>query len=523
LEGVTAAGYTNTYGITSTGSEVTLQFVTFGTSGKNVGSRVYLKDTASTYQTFYLKNKEFAFDVDVSRLPCGVNGAVYFVEMDADGGKARFGGNSAGAKFGTGYCDAQCPHDIKFINGEANLNGWTTSGPSAGKGQYGSCCNELDIWEANSISSVYTPHPCTVTGQTRCTGTDCGDGADRYNGVCDKDGCDSNPYRMGNRTFYGPGKLIDTGKPLTVVTQFITFDNTDSGDLVEIKRFFKQGSTILENPTSTFTGLEWANSITDDMCSASRALFNVTNEFGIKGGLKKMGEAMGRGLVLAMSLWDDADSNLLWLDSNLPADGNPNTPGVARGTCSVCSGTPLDVETNSPFATVKYGNIKYGTLGTTSGVPAPNPSLVAYSDAVMAPFQDWSWATHNAATSTPVAYSGLYSYSFIPSGYNAAYFYCAGCISTSTRTKIEFHITGWSNAITGGVRFALLQGSTSAVMVGPQLDVTAYTSGTIPAYTWAKGTVMLNTFPSGTYDGFWFQESAGVTLPTVYVDNIRVV
>ena len=35
---------------------------------------------------FKLKNKEFTFDVDVSELPCGLNGALYFVEMEADGG-----------------------------------------------------------------------------------------------------------------------------------------------------------------------------------------------------------------------------------------------------------------------------------------------------------------------------------------------------------------------------------------------------------------------------------------------------
>merc|ERR1719397_465840 len=28
-----------------------------------------------------------------------------------------------GAKFGTGYCDAQCPHDIKWMDGEANVDG----------------------------------------------------------------------------------------------------------------------------------------------------------------------------------------------------------------------------------------------------------------------------------------------------------------------------------------------------------------------------------------------------------------
>lgn len=66
---------------------------------------------------FNLLNKEFTFDVDVSNLPCGLNGAVYFSEMDEDGGLSRFTGNKAGAKYGTGYCDSQCPQDIKFING----------------------------------------------------------------------------------------------------------------------------------------------------------------------------------------------------------------------------------------------------------------------------------------------------------------------------------------------------------------------------------------------------------------------
>lgn len=67
---------------------------------------------------FMLKNMEFTFDVDVSNLPCGLNGALYFVKMDADGGLSEYSGNSAGADYGTGYCDAQCPQDLKFIGGE---------------------------------------------------------------------------------------------------------------------------------------------------------------------------------------------------------------------------------------------------------------------------------------------------------------------------------------------------------------------------------------------------------------------
>jgi cellulose 1,4-beta-cellobiosidase len=66
---------------------------------------------------FNLLGNEFTMDVDVSKLGCGLNGAVYFVSMDADGGMSKYSGNKAGAKYGTGYCDSQCPRDLKFIDG----------------------------------------------------------------------------------------------------------------------------------------------------------------------------------------------------------------------------------------------------------------------------------------------------------------------------------------------------------------------------------------------------------------------
>ncbi|OBZ75029.1 hypothetical protein A0H81_05292 [Grifola frondosa] len=39
-------------------------------------------------------------------------------EMDADGGLPEFPNNTVCATYGAGYCDSQCPQDIKFINGE---------------------------------------------------------------------------------------------------------------------------------------------------------------------------------------------------------------------------------------------------------------------------------------------------------------------------------------------------------------------------------------------------------------------
>lgn len=74
----------------------------------------------STYETFNMLNQEFTFDVDVSQLPCGLNGALYMVNMPADGGLSDT--NKAGAAYGTGYCDSQCPRDLKFIAGEVSYN-----------------------------------------------------------------------------------------------------------------------------------------------------------------------------------------------------------------------------------------------------------------------------------------------------------------------------------------------------------------------------------------------------------------
>jgi cellulose 1,4-beta-cellobiosidase len=78
-------------------------------------------DTDTSYQQFKLLNSEFTFDVDVSNLGCGLNGALYFVSMDADGGMSKYSTNKAGAKYGVGYCDAQCPRDLKFINGQVSI------------------------------------------------------------------------------------------------------------------------------------------------------------------------------------------------------------------------------------------------------------------------------------------------------------------------------------------------------------------------------------------------------------------
>jgi len=362
------ADYQGTYGITAGGNDLNLVFVTHGPYSTNIGSRVYFMASDTKYKMFKLKNREFTFDVDVSNLPCGLNGALYLVEMSEDGGMSKYPSNKAGAKYGTGYCDAQCPHDIKFINGEANILDWKPSpnDKNAGIGMYGTCCTEMDLWESNSMATAYTPHICTVQGQTRCNGTQCGDNPDhRYDGVCDKDGCDFNSFRMGDKTFFGKGMTVDSTKPFTVVTQFITNDGTDSGTLGEIKRLYVQNGKVIENSHTHFPGIQDYDSVSDNFCNDQKKLFGDNNDFEKKGGLKTLGQVLDRGMVLVLSLWDDHDVNMLWLDSDFPTDKPASDPGIARGSCSTSSGKPDDVESQYPSSNVKYFNLKYGTIGST--------------------------------------------------------------------------------------------------------------------------------------------------------------
>lgn len=281
------------------------------------------------------------------------------------GGKSKHG--NAGAKYGLGYCDAQCPHDLKFISGEANIEGWKPSqtDENAGTGKYGSCCTEIDIWEANQISAAYTMHACTGNGQTKCSGITCGDNpTHRFKGMCDKNGCDIQSYRLGHKNFFGPGSnfKVDSTKPIQVTTQFITADGTDSGELSKVLQFYTQNGKTIELPMFTVNGNRH-KTITDGFCSDWVATTNDGTNFLQKGGLAQVGKALEAGVVLVMSLWDDDDANMLWLDSVYPKGST--APGADRGPCASISGVPADVESQQPNATVTFSDIRFGPLGST--------------------------------------------------------------------------------------------------------------------------------------------------------------
>jgi len=317
----------STYGVKATGG--TLKLDLFGPGGNTASPRLYLlAENEKDYEMLKLTGKEFTFDVDVSKLPCGMNGALYLSEMEKDGGRSSL--NKAGAAYGTGYCDAQC-YVAPWVNGVGNI------------GNKGICCNEMDIWEANARTTQIAPHTCSKPSLFTCTGDDCG-----VDGLCDEWGCADNPYlHRSDKSFYGPGLKVDTTKPFTVITQFPAGKN---GVLQEIVRKYVQNGKIIENAAPSIK-------MNQEYCTAQGGAVH----FNALGGMKGMGDALARGMVLALSIWWDEGGYMNWLDSG---DSGP---------CNATEGAPAVVVTKEKKPTVTFSQIKWGEIGSTFGPQRPHP------------------------------------------------------------------------------------------------------------------------------------------------------
>lgn len=100
------------HGVETSGSSLTMHQLVSGTS---VSPRLYLlQENGLDYEYIQLTGNELSFDVDMTKLPCGMNAALYLTQMSETGGRSYL--NPGGATYGTGYCDAQCYAD-PFING----------------------------------------------------------------------------------------------------------------------------------------------------------------------------------------------------------------------------------------------------------------------------------------------------------------------------------------------------------------------------------------------------------------------
>ncbi|KAK2057160.1 family 7 glycosyl hydrolase [Colletotrichum caudatum] len=313
--------------VTTRGADIRMKI--FNDSGAVIRPRVYLlEESKERYEMISLTGSEFTFDVDMTKLPCGLNAALYLSEMPSDGGKSSSSLNKLGPAWGTGYCDAQC-FKTSFINGTGNLEG------------KGSCCNELDIWEANTRATHIAPHPCSQPWLYKCVGEEC-----EKAGVCDKAGCSWNPNVINSTDYYGSGDdfKVDTTRKFTVVTQF----PSENGKLKELRRMYVQDGKVIQNNVVNIEGPPKIDFMNDDYCQATGA-----SEFSRLGGMGVMGDAMTRGMVLVMSVWWDEVTFMNWLDV-----GN-------NGPCNATEGKPSVASKIVSNPEVTFSNIRYGDINST--------------------------------------------------------------------------------------------------------------------------------------------------------------
>ena len=134
-----------------------------------------------------------------------------------------------------------------------------------------------------------------------------------------------------------------------------------------------------------------------------------------------------------------------------------------------------------------------------------------YADSLTNGWQNWSWATVNAANTSPV-HSGTSSFSVSATAWQAISLHHAA-FATAPYTELVFWIHGGS---TGGQLLnvqALLGGSPQAPVALPALA----------ANTWQKITIPLGSLgvaDKPNMDGFWIQDRSGAPTPTFYVDDI---
>ena len=131
-----------------------------------------------------------------------------------------------------------------------------------------------------------------------------------------------------------------------MITQFLTSDHTENGDLILIKRIYEQDGKRIDGGV-----------ITDMAITKLKKDFIDKDVFTKHGGLKALGKAIQNQFVLVMTLWGDSSSdNMQWLDSILDSDIKNPRKGSKRGPCSA-SRTFQDTLRDNQASFVSYTNI----------------------------------------------------------------------------------------------------------------------------------------------------------------------
>ncbi|KAF4344250.1 exoglucanase type C [Fusarium beomiforme] len=240
------------HGIFTNGTDLTLDV---GASHPNTPKdliRVMLMKDENHYEWTQIIDpwdSEYTFDVEVRDVPPGYKARLSLHWMWEKGNMDKKKGDKAGAKYGTGYCDAHCDQGQRFVMGRANYDGWEPSqtDPHLGTGHLGACCIHLVLWEGNTHSTDFGHYPCDPRGPHMCKGIKC-------KMDCYSVGCTWNPNGKDQKPFYGPGKTntIDSSRKFSVVNQWFSTQKPMQPVMTRRVMYYIQDGKLIPSAPSDF-------------------------------------------------------------------------------------------------------------------------------------------------------------------------------------------------------------------------------------------------------------------------------
>ncbi|KAK0721262.1 concanavalin A-like lectin/glucanase domain-containing protein [Apiosordaria backusii] len=320
-----AGDYRRTYGITAANNTLTQKLITRLDFATNVGSRLFLLESKNRYQTFTLLGNELSFDVDLSTVECGINSALYFAAMDADGGVERHKPyNQAGAEYGTGYCDGWCQNNQRFVGGRAATNkhdaGWQEWQSD------GACCPEFAVCVRDTVVNIIR-------------------------------------IEWARRSFMGRESWLILRKTLRELLVLVVTRWEEDRQY----QFFIQDGKRIDVPTPVWDGLPKQNGLSEEMCAVQAEVFSERDSWAEHRGWEThRRQVLNRPMVLVTSI-DAADFYMwnTWLDSSIHNDTCEGCAGVERGPCPREDNEPWIVQANGGRAKVVWSNIRFGPIGST--------------------------------------------------------------------------------------------------------------------------------------------------------------
>merc|ERR550532_258864 len=223
------------------------------------------------FKALRLLGKSFSFTVDLSKVGCACNVALYLTSTPARDDRGNY--KTGSCSYSPYYCDANqvC----------------------------GSFCPEVDIMEANNRAFQATPHKCDLPSEAG------------YYCSCDRNGCSQNTRDLGTNV-YGPGPnfRIDTRFPFDVHTSFHGSSVVGADERVQ---------------SASFTGM------TTILHQGDREVILDHASCGTY--LSELAAPMAQGMALRITYWGNTPGNMSWLDQ--PPCGNEVCSGANAGLATV--------------------------------------------------------------------------------------------------------------------------------------------------------------------------------------------